>query len=139
MRVYENRCRRATAPDLFQYFAVRHLRETASAVFLRRGHTKHTDASEAIDHATRYVRLPIDLCRIEMFVQELAKFSQRFIQFGLLRRWNARIGHHPIRYEMTLEKSLGEPERLRPREKQFLSLLNFLLSLRVELVHLVGS
>jgi len=40
---------------------------------------------------------------------------------------------------MTLEKSLGEPERLRPRKKQFLSLLNLFLSLRVELIHQIYS
>jgi hypothetical protein len=36
---------------------------------------------------------------------------------------------------MSLEKSLREPERLRPRKEQFLSLLNFFLSLRAEFVH----
>jgi hypothetical protein len=33
------------------------------------------------------------------------------------------------------EKPFGKPQRLGPRKKQFLSLLNLLLSLRVELVH----
>jgi hypothetical protein len=36
---------------------------------------------------------------------------------------------------MPLEKTLREPKRLRPCKKQFLSLLNFLLSLRVEFIH----
>ena len=36
---------------------------------------------------------------------------------------------------MPLEKSLRKPQRLWPRKKQFLSLLNFFLSLRVEFVH----
>src|SRR6266496_2447590 len=74
-----------------------------------------------------------------MLIEKLPKFGERFIQLDLLRRRNARIRHHPIRDEVALEKPLGEPERLRPRKKQFLSLLNFPLSLRVEFVHLVLS
>ena len=70
-----------------------------------------------------------------MFVEKLAKFAESYVQFSLLCRWNTRIRHHPIGNEMPLEKSLGKPKRLRPRKKQFLSLLNFLLSLRVEFIH----
>ena len=73
-----------------------------------------------------------------MFIEKLAKLGERFVQLDLLRSRDARIRHHPVRYEMTLEKSLGEPERLRPRKKQLLSLLNFFLSLRVEFVHSIG-
>src|SRR5947208_8924322 len=36
---------------------------------------------------------------------------------------------------MPLEKSLGKSQRLRPCKKQFLSLLNLLLSLRVDFIH----
>jgi hypothetical protein len=36
---------------------------------------------------------------------------------------------------MALEKTFGKPKRLWPGEKQFFGLLNFILSLRVELVH----
>jgi hypothetical protein len=36
---------------------------------------------------------------------------------------------------MALEKSLGKTERLWPCEKQFLGLLDFFLSLGVELIH----
>src|SRR6266404_7986671 len=50
---------------------------------------------------------------------------------------NARIRHHPIGNEMSLEQSLGKTERLRACKKQLLRLLNFFLSLRVELVHSV--
>src|SRR5262245_9311600 len=109
MRINEDRCRCTTAADFFQHFAVRHLRKTASAIFLRRSHPEHADATKAIDHATRNVRLPIDLRRIEMFIEKLAKLRQRFVQLDLLRSGNARIWHHPIRYEMPLEKSLGKP------------------------------
>src|SRR5438093_396503 len=70
-------------------------------------------------------------------LENLAKFPERFVQLDLLRRWDTRIRHHPIGDEVALEKPLGEPERLRPREKQFLSLLNFFLPLRVEFVHSV--
>src|SRR5215208_8515037 len=41
MRVNKNGCRRATSSDFFQHFAVGHLRETVSAVFLRRSETEH--------------------------------------------------------------------------------------------------
>src|SRR6266487_5105272 len=135
MRIYEDRCRCATTPDFFQHFAIGHLREPVSAIFLRRGHAQHANASQTINYAARNVRLPIDLRRIEVFIEKLPKFSERIIQLDLLRSRNTRIRHHPIRYEMTLEESLGKTQRLRPRKKQFLSLLNFLLSLRVELVH----
>jgi hypothetical protein len=40
---------------------------------------------------------------------------------------------------MPLEKPFDESERLRAREKQFLSLLNLFLSLRVEFVHQINS
>jgi hypothetical protein len=36
---------------------------------------------------------------------------------------------------MPLKKALRETQRLRPRKKQFLRLLNFFLALRVEFVH----
>src|SRR5438876_1057054 len=135
MRVNENGCRCATPSDFFQNFAIGHLRETASAIFLRRGHAKHANASQTINYAARNVRLPIDLRRIEMFVQKFAEFSERIIQLDLLCSRNTRIRHHPIGDEVALEKALGEAERLRTCKKQFLSLLNLFLSLRVELVH----
>src|SRR5438874_11549998 len=137
MCVYENRRRCATLSDFFQNFAIGHLRKSAPAILLWRGHTEHTDAAQAVDHAARNVCLPIDLRSIEMLIQKLAEFGERFIQFGLLRRRNARIRHHPIRHEMALEKTFCEPKRLRSREKQFLRLLNLFLSLRVEFVHSV--
>src|SRR5438093_973866 len=86
VRVYENRCRCATAPDFFQHFAVRHLREAASAVFLRRSHAEHTDAAQTVDHLARNVCLAIDLRRIEMLIENLAEFPERFIQLDLSRR-----------------------------------------------------
>src|ERR1043166_281025 len=135
MRVNENRCRRATSSDFFQHFAVGHLGETASAVFLRCRHAEHADTPQPIDHAAGNVRLPIDFCWIEICIQKLTKLSKRLIQLALLRLRDARIRHHPIRHEMPLEKSFRKSQRLRPCKEQFLSLLNLLLSLRVELVH----
>jgi len=72
---------------------------------------------------------------IEMFIEKLSKLAESPVQLALLRSRNARIRHHPIGHEMTLKKSLRKAKRLRPRKKQFLCLLNFFLSLRVELVH----
>src|SRR6476660_339281 len=135
MRVNKNRCRRATSPDLFQHFAVGHLREPVSAVFLRCRHAEHADTPQPIDHATWNIGLPIDLRRVEICIQKFAKFSKNLIQLGLLRFRDARIRHHPIRHEMPLEKSFRKPQRLGSCKEQFLSLLNLLLSLRVELVH----
>ena len=58
------------------------------------------------------------------------------IQLALLRLGDARIRkHHPIGHEIPLEKSLRKPQRLGPCKKQFLSLLNLFLSLRVEFIH----
>src|SRR4029077_1371404 len=84
---------------------------------------------------SRNVRLTIDLRRIEICIQKFAKFSQRLIQLALFRLRNARIRHHPVRDEMSLKKSFRKAERLGPCKKQFLSLLNLFLSLRVEFVH----
>ena len=58
-----------------------------------------------------------------------------FIQLALFRLRDARIRHHPIRYEMPLEKPFRKPQRLGSCKEQFLSLLNLFLSLFVELVH----
>src|SRR6478609_1789950 len=135
MRVNKNRCRRATSPDLFQHFAVGHLREPVSAVFLRCRHAEHADTPQPIDHATGNIRLPIDLRRIKICNQKFAKFSKNLIQLALLRLRDARIRHHPIRHEMPLEKSFRKPQRLGPCKEQFLSLLNLFLSLFVEFVH----
>src|SRR5205814_6996035 len=93
------------------------------------------DTPQPIDHAARNVRLAIDLRRIKIFLQEFTKFSKRLIQLALLRLRDARIRHHPIRHEMPLEKAFRKAQCLRPCKKQFLSLLNLFLSLRVEFVH----
>src|SRR5882757_7087085 len=135
MRVNKNRCRRATSPDLLQHFAVGHLRETMSAIFLRRRQAEHAGTSQPIDHATGNIRLPIDLRRIEICIQKFAKFSKSLIELALLSFRDTRIRHHPIRHEMPLEESFRKPQGLGPCKEQFLSLLNLFLSLRVELVH----
>src|SRR5205823_10035601 len=100
MRVNKNRCRSATSPDLLEHLAVGHLRKSVAAVFLRSRHAEHADTPQPIDHATGNIGLAIDLRRIEVCIQEFAKFSKRLIQLALLRLRDARIRHHPIRYEM---------------------------------------
>src|SRR5262249_32958943 len=107
-------------------------------MFLWRSHAKHADSTKAINHAARYVRVPIDLRRIEMLVQKLAKLGESSIQFGLLCRRNARIRHYPIGDEMSLEKALSKAEGLRAYKKQFLRLLNSLLWLRVDFIHSIS-
>jgi hypothetical protein len=67
----------------------------------------------------------------------LAKLGKSSVQFDLLRRRDARIGHYPIGNEMALEKTFGQTERLRTCKKQFFGLFDFFLSLRVELIHQV--
>src|SRR5882724_3415090 len=135
VRVYENRCRRATASDFLEHSAVDHLRKTASAVFHRRSCAEHADASKAINHLARNVRLSIYFRRIEMVIQELPEFCERLIQLRLLRCGNARIRHHPVGNEIAFEKTFGETEGLRSGENQLLRLLNFLLPLRFDFVH----
>src|SRR5215471_14781746 len=135
MRVNEYRSRRATTPDFFEHLAVGHLRESVSAILLRGGHAEHADTPQPIDHAARNICSAIDLRRVKMFVQKLPKLAQRLVQLGLLVRRNPRIWHHPVGDEMPLEQSLGKSLRLRPCKKQFLSLLNLLLSLLVEFIH----
>src|SRR5215813_5811092 len=135
MRIHENRCRCAAAADLFQNFAVGHLRETMPAIFLRCSHAKHADPAKSVNHAARNVRFPVHFRWIEMLIQKLTKVTERLVQLGLLCRWDAWIRHDPIRDEMTLEKTLGKTKRLRASKKQFFRLLNFLLSFGVELIH----
>ena len=105
------------------------------AIFLRRSHAKHANSAESINHAVRYIRFSVDFRRIEMLVQKLAKLGKSSVQFDLLRRRDARIRHYPIGNEMALEKTFGKAERLRTCKKQLLGLLDFFLSLRVELIH----
>ena len=105
------------AADFLQDLAVRHLRETMTADLLRRSHAEHAHPAQPVDHAARNVRLSIYFCRIQIFVEKLPKLAQNAIQLRLLRRRNARIWHDPIGNEMSLEKPLGETERLRPGKK----------------------
>ena len=135
VRVYENRCRRATAADFLKHPAVGHLRKTASTVFHWRGRSEHADATESIDNLAWNIRLSIYLGGVEMFVEKLAEFRKRLVQLRLLRCRDAWIRHHPVGNEMTLEKTFREAKRLRPPEEEFLRLLNFLLPLRFDFVH----
>src|SRR5262249_20969595 len=107
VRIHKNRRRCAAAANFFQDFAIGHLRESASAILLRRSHAKHTNSAQAINHAAWYIRLPIDLRGMEVLIQKLAKLGESRIQFDLLRRRYARIRHHPIGNEMSLEKTFG--------------------------------
>src|SRR6266516_5719869 len=132
MCINKNRGRSTTAPDFLEDFAVGHLRKAVSAIFLRGSHSEHADAPQTINHASWNVCLAIDVRRIESFSQKFAQFSERIIQFGLLRSRNTGVRHDPIRNEMTLEQPLGKTKRLRTCEKQLLSLFYLFLSLRVE-------
>ena len=71
--------------DFLQNLAVLHLRKTAAAHFLRRGHPENADATETVDHMARNIRLAIDLLGIEMFVQKDAQLRDSAIDLGLLR------------------------------------------------------
>src|SRR6266498_5201940 len=112
MRIHENGCRCAAAADLFQNFAVSHLRKSTPAIFFRRSHAEHTNSDKAINHTAWYIRFLIDFRSIKMLVQKLTKLGETFIQFDLLRRRNARIRRHPISNEMPLEKAFGNTDRL---------------------------
>ena len=121
--------------NFLQESAVNHLRKTPSAIFHWGGRTKHPDASQSIDDVARDICLSIYLGGIEMFVEKLAELDKSSIQLGLLRCRDARIRHHPIGNEMTLEKAFREAKCLRPPEEEFLRLLNFLLPLPFDFVH----
>src|SRR5919106_4301057 len=117
MRIYENRCRCATTPDFLQQLAVSHLREAQSAEFHWRSCSEHTDPSQPIDDTSRNVGLSIYLGSIEMFVEKLPELGKRLVQLRLLRRWHARIRHHPIGNEVALEKAFRKTQRLRTCKK----------------------
>src|SRR6476469_9010467 len=97
MRIRKHGSRGASRPDLFQNLAVRPLGKSAAAKFLRRRHSKNAMTRQAIDQMPRYVRLPIDRDRVEMFVEKLPDFGERFIQLRLLCRRDPRIRHRPVR------------------------------------------
>ena len=90
---------------------------------------------QAIDQMTRDVGVAIDRDRIEMLIQERADFGEGLVQLRLLGRRDPRLRHRPIRNETSEKQTLREPERLRPREKQFFRLPDFLLPLNLRLVH----
>ena len=117
VRVHKHRCRCAAAADLLQNSAVRHLGEPVTANFRRRSRTEHADSSQSIDHITRNVRLPIDLRRIEMFIQKFAQLTKRLVDLRLFRCRDPRIRHHPIGNEMALEQAFDKTERLRAGKK----------------------
>ena len=96
MRVCEHRSRCAPRADLFQNLAVGPLRKSAAAKFLRRRHPEHAVSRQSIDQVLRNIRLPIDRNRVEMFIEKLPNFRERFVQFRLLRRGNSRIRHCPV-------------------------------------------
>jgi hypothetical protein len=133
--IHKNGSRCTAASNFFQDFAVGHLRKPMPAIFLRRGHAEHANSAESINYAARYIRCSVDFRRIEMLVQKLAKLGKSSVQFDLLLCRDARIRHYPIGNEMASEKTFGKTERLRTRKKQFFGLLDFLLSLGVELIH----
>src|SRR5260370_38159608 len=117
MRIHKNRRRSATAPDFLQDFAVRHLTETASANFFWRRRTEHADSSQSINHIPRNVRLPIDLRRIKMFIQEFAQLTERLIDFRLFRRRDPWLRHYPAANALALEEAFDETQRLRAGEQ----------------------
>ena len=137
VRIHKNRSRCAAAADFFQDFGswpsarirVRHIPSAQSA-------PSTPTAPESINHACAEYP-PVDRssagsrCSSRNWRSSVSVSSNS----DLLRRRDARIRHHPIGNEMALEKTFGETERLRTCEKQFLGLLNFFLSLRVELIH----
>ena len=135
MRIRKNRSGSATSADFLQHFAIRHLRKSASAKFLWRGHAENADVPEAIDEMTRNIGVAINRNRIEIFVEELADFRERLIQLGLLRCRKARIRHRPIGNEFPEEQSFGEAKFLASGEKEFFCLLDFLLPLDFCFVH----
>jgi len=112
VRVYENRCRCATAADFLQEFAIGHLRKTPSAVFHWRSRTEHTDAPEPVDDLTRNIRLSIYLHRIEMLVEELRRVKsaaeQRCIQAA--SDWAVR-GHRRMRAGIRPGRCTGDRGR----------------------------
>jgi len=97
----------APAADFFQHFAVGHLRKAVSAISFRRSHPEHADAPQTINHASWNVCLPIDLPRIEMFVQKFAEFRSvsSIPSVGPPEYANTAS---PNRNEMSLEQPLGK-------------------------------
>ena len=62
-----------------------HLRKSAAAEFLRRGHPENADAAEAVDHV-RAEYPPCDRSPPDRdFHREIARSSVSAIEFGLLR------------------------------------------------------
>ena len=129
MGVGENRSRSATATDLLEHLAIHHLRKSAAAHFLRRGHAEHADPAETVDHFPRNIRDPVDLRRVEMLIEKLPHFRERPVEFGLLRIGDFRIRHRPIGDEIPEEQALRKAQLLLAGEEQFLGLFDFLLTL----------
>src|SRR6476620_4343438 len=129
MGIRKNRGRSAATADFLQYFAILHLRETAAAHFLWRGHSENADAPESVDHVAGNICLAVDFFGVEMFVEEMPQFRDGAIYIGLLRIGQARIRHGPVGHEVAEEKSFREAKLLVAAKKQLLSLLNLFLPL----------
>ena len=135
VRVRKNGGRSATRADFLEDLAVGPLGKTTAAVFLRRGHPEHADPRQPVDHMSRNIRRPIDRHRIQILIEEFADLRERFVELGLLRGGDPRIGHGPIRHKASQKQSLGEAERLRPGKKQFFGFFDFFLPLDFCFVH----
>ena len=75
MRVGENGSGSVARADFLQHLAIRHLRKSAAAKFLRRGHSQNADAAESVDYRPWNISFPIDRRRIQIFIEKLPHFD----------------------------------------------------------------
>ena len=110
---------------------VAELREAAAAVLLRRGHAQDAEPAQAGDDVRRESRR-CGRWRRRRCVRRRSGAPRR-------RRWSTSascsrlelgIGKEQRRVEVAEEQALGEAERLRAGEQQFLGLLVLLVDLR---------
>src|SRR5262249_34974952 len=105
------------------------LRETASAIFLGRGHAQDAELAQAGDHLPRNLGVAIDSHRVELGVGEAAQLGDRLFDRLTFLQLDLRVREDQGRIEMTEEQPLGEATRLRPGEQQLLRLLLLLFQL----------
>ena len=103
---------------------VAELREAAAAVLLRRRHAEHAEPAQAGDDVRRDVGVAVDGGGVDVLLGEAAHLGD-----GLRprRRCSSRlelgIGEEQRGVEVAEEQALGEAQRLRAGEEQFLGLL----------------
>src|ERR1700724_2310559 len=110
VRVDENGSAGVMASDHFHHLGERQLRESTAPDLLRRGHAQDSHLAEAIDDCLRDLGIPVDGCRVDMFVAVSTYFGDCLLNDLALLRTQIGIREQERSVEVSEEETLGEAE-----------------------------